>query len=212
MSTDREERPVVLPETYTVEGSFEEWNDHFESAALENRWNDASKKLWLRVRLVGRAQTVLRRLDETTRNSYEDTMTALKEQFEPASKRLQYEAEFPVRTDEDWSSFGEDLTALAEKELEENAGQRLAVGHYLNQTQCPIVAFAVKQTKPKKISEAISATLEMESYRGTLGTSSTVPQPVAEGETMGAVHSTLDTMMEAIQQLTARMEQLETRK
>ena len=59
----------------------------------------------------------------------------LKEQFEPASKRLQYEVEFRVRIDEDWSSFGEDLIALAEKELEENARQRLAVGHYLNQTQ-----------------------------------------------------------------------------
>ena len=172
MSTDREERPVVLLETYSGEGSFEEWNDHFESVALVNRWNDASKKLWLRVRLVGRAQTAFRRLDET---SYEDTVTALNELFEPASKRLQYEAEFRVRykrTDEDWSSFGEDLIALAEKaypELEETARQRLAVGHYLNQIQCPQVAFAVKQTKPKKISEAISATLEMESYRGYPG-------------------------------------------
>ena len=116
-----------------------------------------------------RAQTAFRRLDETTRNSYEDTVTALKERFEPASKRSQYEAEFQVRykrTDEDWSSFGEDLIALAEKaysELEETARQHL---HYLSQIQCPQVAFVVKQTKPKKISEAISATLEMESYHG----------------------------------------------
>ena len=57
-------RPAVLPETYGGDGSFSDWCDHFESVAQVNGWDNAAKSLWLRVRLVGRAQSAYKRLSE----------------------------------------------------------------------------------------------------------------------------------------------------
>ena len=46
-------RPVLTPDPYTGEGSWDDWIDHFESIAEVNTWDDAAKLLWLRVRLTG---------------------------------------------------------------------------------------------------------------------------------------------------------------
>ena len=103
-------RPAVLPETYSGEGSFTEWIDHFDSVAEVNAWDDAAKSLWIRVCLVGRAQTAFKRLDADTRANYAAAKAALKARFEPASKSALYEAEFQTRRkqpSEDWASFGE---------------------------------------------------------------------------------------------------------
>ena len=49
-------RPVIAPEPFTGEGSWDDWIDHFESVAAVNKWEDAQKLLWIRVRMTGRAQ------------------------------------------------------------------------------------------------------------------------------------------------------------
>ena len=36
-------------EPYTGEGDYTQWQEHFESVAAVNGWNDADKLLWLRV-------------------------------------------------------------------------------------------------------------------------------------------------------------------
>lgn len=62
--------PAVLPETYSGEGSFTDWLDHFESVAVVNDWDDLARILWLRVRLVGRAQSAFKHLSEEQRADY----------------------------------------------------------------------------------------------------------------------------------------------
>jgi len=47
-------RPLVLPELFMGDKSFEEWIDHFESVV---GWDDADKLKWLQVSLSGRAGT-----------------------------------------------------------------------------------------------------------------------------------------------------------
>ena len=54
-------RPVATPETYSGEGHFDEWTDHFESVAVLNEWTDAQMAQWLAVRLVGRALMAFKR-------------------------------------------------------------------------------------------------------------------------------------------------------
>ena len=111
-------RPLVLPEPYTGEGDFNQWYDHFESVAAVNRWSDAEKLLWLRVRLTGRAQTALKRLSEATTESFTDVSEALKERFEPASKKELHIVEFQTRKrprGETWADFGDALRVLADK-------------------------------------------------------------------------------------------------
>ncbi len=111
-------RPVVLPEPYTGEGDYSEWCDHFENVAAVNAWNEEAKLLWLKVRLTGRAQTAFKRLPQTTRESYANASTALKERFEPASRRELHIVEFQTRRKrraESWPDLAEDLHVLADK-------------------------------------------------------------------------------------------------
>ena len=49
--------PLLTPESFSGKGSFSEWLQHFEGVAAITKWDDAAKLLWLRVRLVGAAQT-----------------------------------------------------------------------------------------------------------------------------------------------------------
>ena len=111
-------RPLVLPEPYNGEGDWSGWAEHFESVAAVNGWKELEKLLWLRVRLVGRAATALKRIPDGARESYEDCMGALKERFDPSSRRELYLAELlgrKKRRSEDWAPFAEDLNTLVDR-------------------------------------------------------------------------------------------------
>ena len=56
------------------------------------------------------------------------------------------------------------LADKAFSELQDEARERLALNSYLNQLEHPQVAFGVKQRQPGTLDEAVTATLEMESY------------------------------------------------
>ena len=57
------------------------------SVAVINEWDDAAKLLWMRVRLLGRAQTAYGRLPTTAKESYDPLKKALKERFELDSRK-----------------------------------------------------------------------------------------------------------------------------
>ena len=211
-------RPVVLPEVYKGDSSWMDWAEHFESVAAVNGWKDEEKLLWLRVRLVGRAATAFKRVPEGARASYARCLEALKERFDPSSKRELYLAELMGRKklrSEDWATFAEDLKQLVERaypDLQEDAREQLALTHYLGQLEPQQLAFSVKQKRPKTVDEAVSATLEMESY--LLPKGSRVAQ-VAEGympiEPVSLVHAQNDAVMTLLQQVVDRMDQLEAK-
>ena len=90
--------PRVLPEPYNGKSSWTDWHEHFESVAAINRWKDGEKILWLRVRLVSRAATAFKRVPEPARGNFADCIEALRERFDPSSKRKLYLAELLGRT------------------------------------------------------------------------------------------------------------------
>eukprot|EP00731_Ephydatia_muelleri_P022271 Em0014g862a len=66
-------KPFLLPETFSGESGtkWDEWINHFESCADVNNWTkDEDRLKWVRVRLVGKAQTAFRRLGEDERTDY----------------------------------------------------------------------------------------------------------------------------------------------
>ena len=63
---------------------------HFLNVAAVNGWDDESKLKWLKVRLTARAQIAFQRLPEATRESFDE---ALRERFEPTSRKTRYQAE-----------------------------------------------------------------------------------------------------------------------
>ena len=83
-------KPLVIPDLFSGDKSWDEWIDHFESVADVCNWDDATKLKWLRVRLGGRASTVFRLLPEETRADYDRAKAALRTKFEPESRRTLY--------------------------------------------------------------------------------------------------------------------------
>ena len=142
-------------------------------------------------------------------------MEALKERFEPESKRQLYLAELRTKRKkrtESWADFADDLKTLVDKaypDLDSRAREQLALTHYLGQLANPQVAFSVKQLRPKTINEAVTATLEMEAYLvpGVDGVAATDLQE--DTETAGAVQRLASAPPEWLQQLTERLDQLE---
>ena len=59
-----------------------------------NKWDDAAKLLWLRVRLVGGAQTAYGRLPAEAKGSYAEFTKALKVRFEPEAHKERHLAQF----------------------------------------------------------------------------------------------------------------------
>ena len=211
-------RPLVLPEPFSGEGSWEQWQYHFLNVAAVNTWDDASKLLWLKVRLTGKAQVAFQRLPEATRGSFDAATKALKERFEPTTRRTRYQAELHTRRkkkSENWADLADDLRSLADKaypDLEANARETLALTAYLAQLDDPQVSFGVKQKAPQTLDEAVAGTLELESYLTPKLTvaSVEVETPQEEQTAIGAVSSNeKDSLTTLVEKLINRIDRLE---
>ena len=164
-------KPVVLPELFTGEGSWEEWRFHFDNVAVVNGWRDEQKLQWLKVRLTGRAQKAFQRLSDEAKRTFDGATAALKERFEPQSRKTRYQAEFQARRkkpNEGWADIAEDLQALVDKAYPDlqpaEAREQLAINAYLQQLTPLQVAFGVKQKSPQTVDDAVATTLQMESF------------------------------------------------
>ena len=212
-------KPVVLPEPFNGETSWEDWKLHFEDVAVVNEWTAEQKLKWLRVRLTGRAQRAFHRLPEESQASYTAAASALQQRFEPKSRMTRYQAEFETRRKkrtEGWADFGEDLRSLADRafpDLQPEARECLALQSYLKQLDQPQVAFSIRQTRPRTLDEAVAATLEMESYAGSraAGTIATLQEErsVEEGSSAsGSTAAVVAVSPDPTANLTALMEKL----
>ena len=156
-TTSVSQRPLITPEPFSGTGTFSEWIEHFEAVAAINKWDDAAKLLWLRVRLVGGAQTAYGCLPAEAKGSYAELTKALKERFEPEALKERHLAQFQVRKKtkaEGWAEFADAVKLLCDKaypDLEEKARECLALNHYLSQIDNPQVAFSVRQRQPQTL-------------------------------------------------------------
>ena len=83
--------------------------------------------------MVGRAQTTYGRLPDTSKADYASLWKALKERFEPDSKKELYLSEFSThkcKTGEGWAEYADELRILVDRafpDLNEKACERLAL-------------------------------------------------------------------------------------
>ena len=61
-------KPVILPEVYTHDGSWDKWLNHFDNVTC--KWTAEQKLPWLKVRLTGRAQKAFKQLPEGMQADY----------------------------------------------------------------------------------------------------------------------------------------------
>ena len=134
--------------------------------ASVNAWSEEDKLMCLKVRQSGHAQTTFQHLSDANRASYVLATTALKERFEPMTRKHRYQAELHTRRKrkgESWADFADDLKSIIDKaypDLEEKAREQLALNAYLSQLDHPQVAFGVKQSNPANLDAAVSTTFD----------------------------------------------------
>ena len=87
-------KPIVLPDTFTGEASWDDWICHFENVADVNGWDDNQKLKFLKVRMTGRAQKAFQHLNKGIQANYSEAKRALRARFELQSKKTRYQAEF----------------------------------------------------------------------------------------------------------------------
>ena len=103
------------------------------------------------------------------------------------------------------------MKTLADKaypNLVDEAREQFALNQYLAQLSNPQVAFAVKQTKPQTVDDAVCATLEMESYSKPVPSVTPISEEVEEEA--GAVAPTAVQGSSELKVILERMNQMET--
>ena len=209
-------QPVVLPEPFSSESSYDKWAIHFKNVTDVNGWTDKQKLKLLHVSLKGRAQKAFLHLPEDAQTTYGAAQKALSDRFEPASRKTRYQAEFQSRKKKlsaGWADFADDLQALVDKaypSLQPEARERLVVNSYLQQLLHPQVAFGVKQTCPESLDAAVTATLKMESYTISSGHTSAVSTLGHEEEqaTIAAIDP-VTKLIRMVEQLSEQVEALQ---
>ena len=171
---------------------------------------------------TGKAQTAWKRLSSETKDDYE----AGKETLQNVTSQTVSESCILLNfrlgdaRDESWSDLADELRILAEKalpELDDKAKELLALERYLGELDNPQVAFTVRQREPKTVDEAVTATLEIQSYlrpglRQELNASAVAEE--AEVHSISVTSSSgsgQDAVVEMLKTLTERLERLELR-
>ena len=135
------------------------------------------------------------------------------------SKREVYKAEFEShrkRNTESWGNFGNELLQLVDKAfptLQQEVKKRLALFRYLDQLAPVEVSFGVKQRRPATVNEAVSSTIELESYlsKAPSKSNSVVSHVTPEEDpVVGNVPPVQEGLLRTMQKLVERVEKLET--
>ena len=175
------------------------------------------------MQLTGKAHNIWRRLNNEVKAEYSTDIAALRKRFEPDSRYEVYMAEFHTRKrnpGERWEELVDNIRLLADKtfpDLDEKAREQLSLDRYLTLLDKPDVVLGVRQRLPKSVDEALSCTLEIESYMRTFTNHSHHPvtsvseNTTADTEAVGAVEAKQHVILEMLRMLTTRLDQLERR-
>ena len=201
---DMTSKPTILPDTFSGDhsASWDQWIIHFSNCSEVNGWTNDAKLAFLKVRLTGRAQSVFQRLTADEKSSFTRAIEALKTRF---SKRELYLAELSTRkrtVSENWSDFAEDLRRLSAKaypDLGSEATEQIALTHFLANITDRQVSFAVKQKAPTTLDDAVTATIQFESYLTTFNS------PREDVSASAVTHANDQNLMLLVEQLSDKL-------
>ena len=72
----RTPRPLLTPDAFDGDNSWDKWISHFDSVTRVNEWKDEAKLLWLEVRLVGKARKAWNCLTTEEKSNYNSAVVA----------------------------------------------------------------------------------------------------------------------------------------
>jgi len=216
-----------MPEAYNGDQTtrWDQWIAHFDSVAQINGWDEATKLLWLQVRLTGKVQTAWERLNQDAKSTYDAAKKALRERFEPRCKQDLYAAEFHARKHmdkESWGDLADNLHSLADRafpDLDDKAREQLSLSRFLGLIDKPTIALSVRQRRPNNLNEAVTYTLEAETHLSltpglkvaTVTSSPDTGNSHTEDDDnpISTIQARQDAVVQLLQNLSMRMEHLE---
>ena len=158
-ATTTRAKPPVMPETFSGEWKFDDWQDHFKNVATINLWTDGINNYCCGWKSVWQGEHN-RRLRDWVTATWENTKRPWKSSWRDSSRPANVSCmllNFRCIERRQRTAYS------AYADLQEEVRERLALNAYLEQIDDPQVAFSVKQQQPKTLDEAVSSTLEMES-------------------------------------------------
>ena len=104
------------------------------------------------------------------------------------------------------------LLDKAYPDLDEKAGECIALNHYLSQIDNPQIALMVRQKQPKTLVEAVSGTIEMESYLQPKPSRIDQVEPESVTESIiAAIQHQQTAILRALDKVMERLEKLEAK-
>lgn len=163
-------RKDVLPEKFGGKMPWLDYRRHFEVCMNFNGWSDLEAGQYLATRLHGPALKVLGSLAPHERITYSKLASQLGQRFGPGENAENFLIELRMRRrrkDESLQELGQairDLTSLAYPELNSDARERLARGHFSDAIEEQEIRAGIFRAHPTTLDEAIRAALATESF------------------------------------------------
>ena len=159
------------PATYDGLTSWHDYVTQFELVSDINQWNKDVMALELATSLRGQAQGVLSDLSPSQRRDYEVLTKALEERFEPVNQAELYRAQLKSRirkSREALPEFAQDIKKLVRKaypKATSDLRNKLTCDAFVDLLNDSELEWAIYQSKPSSVEDAVRAGLECEAFR-----------------------------------------------
>ena len=159
------------PATFDGTGSWNDYLTQFELVADLNQWCEEIKAMELATSLRGQAQSILTDLLPQQRRNFSALSKALEARFEPVNQSEMYRAQLKTRIrkrGESLTEFAQDMKRLIRKAYPKatpDLREKLTCDAFTDLLNDNELEWAIYQTKPSSVEDAVRAGLEFESFR-----------------------------------------------
>ena len=165
------QRPNIVPDRYSGKVPWSEYQGHFESCQLVNRWDEEQSAEYLAASLQGDALRVLANGNLRGRkHTYQELVALLSRRFgqsrlaESFLVELRHRRQRPRESLQEVAQSVHELAAKAYPDILEESLDRLEVNHFMDAIANPSVRQGIFRARPKTLSDAVQAALETESF------------------------------------------------
>lgn len=168
--TGLRQRPLLVPDRYKGESSWNEYEQHFAACIAVNGWNDCQAATFLTASLQGKALRAVSTVGQGVTNSYSELSRLLSQRFGPTQQAENYLAELRHRRQGPKESLQElgqaihELSSKAYPDIPAASRDRLERNHYIDAIESQSIREGIHRSRPLSLDDAIRAALETDNF------------------------------------------------